>query len=200
MSGSVDAPGQGDHSQSDPVQMPHDVLVFVYGTLKTGFFNHNKYLKGREEGISEDGVANLVCGKAKTVHSYFLCVATPYHIPYLLEGKSDSARKKSIYGEIYSVDFKMLKRLDVLEGHPDYYRRKLIPIEVVTPATATGSDFQAGANMDCFCYIMENYSPAFEEAQMSIQDYDADLHSLYIPKAGRPDGYKEIIAKSLNPF
>ena len=52
----------------------------------------------------------------------------------------------AITGEVYEVDAKMLARLDVLEGHPRYYRRAVITLAdgssaetyLLTPAQVEG--------------------------------------------------------------
>jgi gamma-glutamylcyclotransferase (GGCT)/AIG2-like uncharacterized protein YtfP len=35
-----------------------------------------------------------------------------------------------IHGEVYGVNEAILARLDLLEGHPDWYRRELIPVRL----------------------------------------------------------------------
>lgn len=83
--------------------------VFVYGTLRKGLsWNHllstSKFL-----------------GEAKTKNKYALYAET---IPYVIEDKEVS----QIAGEVYEVDNETLQKLDQLEGHPNWYRRKEIEI------------------------------------------------------------------------
>ena len=44
-----------------------------------------------------------------------------YNIPYLIDKPGNG---NNIHGEVYEVDEKMLKNLDVLEDHPNYYQRR----------------------------------------------------------------------------
>jgi gamma-glutamylaminecyclotransferase len=84
-------------------------LIFVYGTLKKGFSNHY-FLDG----------AHFV-DYAVTKEKYALYVS---YIPYL----SKDEKISKIYGEVYKVDFDMLKRVDMLEEHPDWYKREVVDV------------------------------------------------------------------------
>ena len=46
---------------------------------------------------------------------------TRYNIPYLIDKPGSG---NNIHGEVYEVDEKMLKNLDILEDHPNYYQRR----------------------------------------------------------------------------
>jgi gamma-glutamylcyclotransferase (GGCT)/AIG2-like uncharacterized protein YtfP len=87
-------------------------LLFVYGTLKRGFWNH--YLLDREEFI----------GEAETKEKYAMYVSG---IPYVVKGEPVSRIK----GEVYRVSSETLKLIDRLEGHPNWYRRELITVKVL---------------------------------------------------------------------
>jgi len=92
------------------------VLLFVYGTLKRGFHNHH-YLLG----------ANFKT--AATTVEKFPMVARG--IPYLFNTPGEGT---NIIGEIYEItDINMLRAMDRLEGHPDWYRRS--PIKVTDGTT-----------------------------------------------------------------
>lgn len=86
--------------------------VFVYGTLKNGYCNHrlldnSKYL-----------------GEAYSVLERFEMRAPEIGgFPFVTEVGHKSKNKGRVYGEVYEVDEKTLKRLDVLEGHPSFYTR-----------------------------------------------------------------------------
>lgn len=80
-------------------------LVFVYGTLKKGFSNHH-FLKDQE-----------YLGKAEIKGT----MISLRHFPGVcLVGNDD------ILGEVYEINDETLKRLDHLEGHPSFYKRKEI--------------------------------------------------------------------------
>ena len=79
--------------------------VFVYGTLKSGFSNNillsQSTLLG--PGVTESLYAMYEDG-----------------IPYV----SKSSEQSQISGEVYMVDSQSLDNLDLLEGHPRWYKRE----------------------------------------------------------------------------
>lgn len=84
--------------------------VFVYGTLKKGYglhhaIQHCEYL-----------------GKARTSNDF-----TMYHgaYPYLVKQKGRGA-----VGEVYEVDEYTLRNLDRIEGHPTFYERTEITVDL----------------------------------------------------------------------
>lgn len=79
--------------------------IFVYGTLRSGF--HNNYLLSDSKLLGK--------GKTKSKMAMFIT-----GIPYV----NRSSEEYPIVGEVYEVDSPSLKRLDMLEGHPDWYRRE----------------------------------------------------------------------------
>lgn len=87
------------------------VLLFVYGTLMSGFGN-NRLLEGQ----------NLI-GEGETKEKYTMYASG---IPFVNENKETS----KIKGELYEVNIGRMPALDGLEGHPDWYQRKLIPVNV----------------------------------------------------------------------
>ena len=81
--------------------------VFVYGTLKKGYGNHR---------LLESSI-NL--GPYTTKKKYTLLHLGGF--PGLIKEPLSHIR-----GELYEVDDVVLKRLDWLEGHPDFYCREEI--------------------------------------------------------------------------
>ncbi len=90
---------------SDIITSTSTRLVFVYGTLRKGQWNH--YLLDRSKFL----------GMAKTKKHYALYGSG---VPFLSRAGSIS----QVTGEVYSVDDATFKRLDQLEGHPDMYKRE----------------------------------------------------------------------------
>jgi gamma-glutamylcyclotransferase (GGCT)/AIG2-like uncharacterized protein YtfP len=88
-------------------------VVFVYGTLRKGYGNHR---------LLEEGNAFFI-GDAVTEEKYKL---TASGIPFV----SKSEPICQIKGELYNVDGPTLRRLDQLEGHPNFYYREQIPVLV----------------------------------------------------------------------
>ena len=89
--------------------------IFVYGSLKKNKKLHN-YLK----------TAKFI-GKAETCFSYPLILSKSCWYPYLLNIKNTGKRVK---GEVYEINYNLLKRLDRLEEVPHYYIRKKICVKI----------------------------------------------------------------------
>lgn len=89
-------------------------LVFTYGTLKKGYGNNR--LLANEEFV----------GKATTKPLYRLYNLGAF--PGLIE---DEKTGKIIHGELWRISDKTMRRLDLLEGHPNFYRREFLEIEGV---------------------------------------------------------------------
>ena len=81
-------------------------LLFVYGTLRDGMPNHPLM-----------GGCNLVMPKAVINAKLFL----GGWLPMIFEGEG------RVVGEVYEIpDAEKWRRLDSLEGHPDWYQRRLV--------------------------------------------------------------------------
>ena len=85
-------------------------LVFVYGTLMSGHGNHR--ILGGARYVSD----------ASTTDSTWTMVDL-HAFPGVLSGGSDS-----IQGEVYEVNTATVCRMDRLEGHPRFYRRRLVKV------------------------------------------------------------------------
>ncbi len=95
-----------------PCNPSGECLVFVYGTLRKGASNHDRYLSRAR-----------CLGPARTADSYALYLDG---LPYVV-GKESVC---PIVGEVYGVDADGLVRLDGLEGHPNFYYREKVPVEL----------------------------------------------------------------------
>jgi gamma-glutamylaminecyclotransferase len=93
--------------------------VFVYGTLRQGFYNHG-FLRG---GGS--------LGPARTRDGYAMYLSCG--IPALVRDRPGMR----IVGELYRVDAGILAGLDRLEEHPRVYRREVAPIVLADGRSAT---------------------------------------------------------------
>ena len=88
-------------------------LVAVYGTLKKGYSNYWHYLS-----------KSYHIGKGHTKDKYPLIVSG---LPYLIEKEGVG---HNVQVDVFSVSSSVLNNLDALEGHPNWYRRKQIDIQV----------------------------------------------------------------------
>ena len=113
-------------------------LVFVYGTLKKGFPNHDRHMPR----------ARLV-GTYRTRERFRLVLNGERHSPCMVAGAGAGRR---VTGEVYAVDPKGLDRMDLLEriDQPDGYRRYRIVVDAV--------DALPDRSLEVFVYLK---APAF---------------------------------------
>lgn len=97
--------GQSNHTKQSNLL---NQAVAVYGTLKRGKGNHPLLSKA------------MFVGTAKTKNKYPLVIRN-WGLPFLIN-KPNVGHNVEV--EIYLVDQQTLDRLDILEGHPDWYQRK----------------------------------------------------------------------------
>lgn len=106
-----------------PAKLSRRTLVFVYGTLKRGEPNHH-VIDPAIHCSQENGQSRFV-GRGFTEEKFPLIIGTRFNIPFLLD-KAGLGHK--IRGELYEVDDKVLKQLDILENYPVFYDREVQPI------------------------------------------------------------------------
>lgn len=87
-----------------------DNYMAVYGTLRPGHGN-NRLLTNSQH-----------IGTGKTVEKYTLRASG---IPFVSKDPLHN-----VVVDIYKVDNNVLERLDQLEGHPEWYKREQIPVNV----------------------------------------------------------------------
>lgn len=106
--------------------------IFVYGTLKRG--HGNNYLLGESP----------LLGQALTLTPFVLFnCGFPMAVPFTRDAAK--APLLPVMGEVYQVDETTLRRLDSLEGHPDWYERK--PVQAVV----------AGKEQEVELYVMPDW-------------------------------------------
>jgi gamma-glutamylaminecyclotransferase len=88
-----------------------DNLIAVYGTLKKGYSNYYSYLTNAKH-----------IGRGKTQDKYPLIVDG---LPYLVNKKGVG---HNVVVDVFKVSDMQLKKVDQLEGHPQWYRRVQIPV------------------------------------------------------------------------
>jgi gamma-glutamylaminecyclotransferase len=106
-------------------------LIFVYGTLKKGFPNHDRYMQSAEK-----------VGNYRTVENYPLVLIGQRYVPCMINAPGEG---EHIEGELYEVDDDCLKRLDALERikKPDGYRRLKICLKSVEKYNAVSLEAHA---------------------------------------------------------
>lgn len=92
-------------------------LAFVYGSLKTGYWNHRYLTRGG---------ARLL-GEFTTRDRYTMrCVGFPLIKPEQGAGSLYAGR---VHGELWEVDCRTLAALDALEGEGSMYLRRPVALE-----------------------------------------------------------------------
>jgi len=93
---------------------PFKELLFIYGSLKKGFDNHNLLTKYAKR-----------IGKSITIGKFGMFEDSFGNYPYLVP-----VPKMRIHGELYLIERKeLLDKLDQFEGAPEYYERKKILVK-----------------------------------------------------------------------
>ncbi|KAF0302648.1 Gamma-glutamylaminecyclotransferase [Amphibalanus amphitrite] len=138
------------------------MLVFLYGTLKTGQPNHHLLL------AAETGRAEPV-GPALTRRQLPLVIASRYNIPYLLDLPGRGHR---IHGELYAVDHAKLAWLDEFEGVPNHYERRQEAVERLHKDGAADGDGDGG-DVTAFVYLLRHHKPFMLHLPM-LDDYSSD--------------------------
>lgn len=102
--------------------------LFVYGTLQQGYWN-NRLLAGAEflgQGVTKKPYVLYNCGFPMAVTTDKKNQALP------------------VIGEVYKVEEQHIRSCDRLEGHPNWYERRLIKADV------------DGEEVDVFIYEMDD--------------------------------------------
>lgn len=105
----------------------HTHHVFVYGTLKQGHGN-NRLLR----------TAAFV-GRGETVKPFQMRSTGGFPVVF----DTNDGERASIAGEVYEVHDEHMHHMDQLEGHPDWYRRQEVVVDV--------SD--TGIQQTCWMYV-----------------------------------------------
>jgi len=96
-------------------------IIAVYGTLKRGRPNYPRFL-------ARDDVAFI--GTGKTSNAYPLYVSG---LPFLIDSPGLGY---NVVVEVFAVTERVFAELDRLEGHPNFYRRQEIGVNLDSGGTA----------------------------------------------------------------
>ena len=99
----------------DESKRKEGIRVFVYGTLKDGHSNNYALQEGGAEFLGRC----VLSGDYRLVDLGWF--------PAVLNCEDD--RRRDIFGEVYLVDEETLYSLDLIEGHPNFYKRVKVPTE-----------------------------------------------------------------------
>lgn len=111
------------------------MMLFVYGTLKRDFGNHR--LLGDSQFLGEASTEGQLYSAG---------------IPYMKHGPGQ------VQGEVYIVSDETLRRLDRLEGHPNWYLRQPCKAEL----------FSNGRQLDVEAYFMDKIPEGAKRIESGI--------------------------------
>ena len=120
-----------------PTANPKPIAFFAYGTLKSNRSNHD-LLAGSH-----------FIGKAVTVRKYGFYLGPDEQsvedssIPYLFKEPRKGDQAVKVCGEVWEIDVLTLKQLDQFEGHPNWYQRAQISVNL-----------DSGENISSTIYMM----------------------------------------------
>lgn len=158
--------------------------VFVYGTLKRGFYNFDAVMAPFGAGAAFQALART--------EARFPLFVDHYRVPYLVNRPGTGHQ---ITGELFSVDDECLAALDVLEGVASgRYERRSIQVEVVSGDDAISPD-EPLQRADAWFYAIRDV-PEIQldrrgpQGRQLLAEYSAEVHSRYVPKAGRDESLR----------
>jgi len=132
-------------------------LMAVYGTLKYRYSNYYSYLAHSE-----------YVGRGETVNKYPLIIEG---LPYLL---SKEGKGHNVEVDVFLVDKETLADVDMLEGHPNWYKRKEIDIQLYTGDIVKSWIYFNDTTEDTKNYHQAyTQEPSFNSYNDDYYDYDA---------------------------
>ncbi|XP_060077250.1 putative gamma-glutamylcyclotransferase CG2811 [Ylistrum balloti] len=145
--------------------------VFVYGALQRGQPNSHLF------DNTKDGHYKYL-GVGITVKKYPLVIASRFNIPFMLHVEDSGNRIK---GEVYDVNEPVLDALDELEGHPNFYRREVIPVTC-----------EDGSTLECGCYFLLNFRKDLLELPFHDSYHYKGSHNLTFSMPSAKEGENEL--------
>lgn len=147
------------------------MYIFVYGTLKTGFFNYLTYL---HYAIDQEDVTCLGSGYTEQLYPLFISPTTR-SVPCLVESPGTGHHVEGQVFHIHHGD--VLKALDVLEGvSSGFYARQDISISLRKGKTSP---------LTCGAYFIQEM---FDTSGLTmISCYTHALQENYVPRTIAPN-------------
>ena len=135
--------------------------LFVYGTLKKGFPNHENYMESAKR-----------LGKYQTIEKYPLVLCGARYVPCMIDSPG---KGHHVEGELYEVDDECLNRIDALERIQDSegYRRIVI---LVSPSEGISQDIK-----EALVYLMPP-GQVTDRRSNNLKDYDLGAARKYAPR------------------
>jgi len=140
-----------------------DNLIAVYGTLKKGFNNYYAFLTNAKHigrGVTQDKYPLLVDG-----------------LPYMVDKKGLG---HNVVVDVFKVSDVQLEKVDQLEGHPQWYTRKVIPITLKDRTVNCWLYFnpkEVTADTEMYAEYLSTYAKRYDNVPEESTSYDtAEYH------------------------
>lgn len=145
------------------------VKIFVYGTLKKGFRNHDRFC------------GNAISIELATVNGRLYDTGWGFPAMQLSDNPDDI-----VHGEIITIPEADLPAIDRLEGVPRLYQR----VEVMAVS-------DAGTESAAYCYVMEHLPPGAirKEGWQEMRDPKKPLTNVKVPLTGEDGNAFAIIGR-----
>ena len=130
--------------------------VFVYGSLKRGFYNHPCIERATYLGTA------ITCGR-----KFIMASGGSFPIVYY----SGNSTWGYVEGEVYEVTPDILDNVDSLEGHPYWYRRHLTDVLL-----------KDGGKTEVIMYVQDMYSGSLRERKWL--DFDPISYIIDVDEVG----------------
>ncbi|BFZ17419.1 hypothetical protein BsWGS_20458 [Bradybaena similaris] len=175
---SAKTPAPGAKFKTAAGKDKNENIAFVYGTLKSGEANHHQLFAKGPNG-------SVFLGNGMTVSQFPLIVTTPYNIPFLLHKEGSGKRIK---GELYLIDDDTLKYLDLFEGHPQWYERRLVKAKRFTDSQ--GNKLDKPETLQVWLYGLPRFKKSLLELPQleAYRDKDREIDKRYRPYNPEKDG------------
>ena len=146
--------------------------IFVFGTLKQGFPNH------------QTNSGNRLPGQYKTLHKFPLYLVGERFSPWMINSPGNGHQ---VLGQVFTVDQKSLAKMDKLERieEPDGYRR--IKLAVVNK--------QSAEQIEVLVYVKLTEQLKAQNVRLELQgEYQLKHASLYSSRSSKPTpNYTDIV-------
>lgn len=145
------------------------VKIFVYGTLKKGFRNHDRFC------------GNAISIEPATVNGKLYDTGWGFPAMQLSDNPDDI-----VHGEIINLPEADLPAIDRLEGVPRLYQR----VEVMAVS-------EAGTESAAYCYVMEHLPPGAirKNGWLEMRDPKKPLTNVKVPLTGEDGNAFAIIGR-----
>lgn len=136
--------------------------IFVYGTLMKDHFAHDMLVAYKAEYLGKN-----------MIHGYAMYNLGPH--PFIISAPNHGG-EYIVHGELYECSKELVNKMDIYEGHPNYYHR--VTVDLVM------------SNGEAYAYVMQDNiaSSLIAQKRATFMPSGMWTHAQYkkLPAAGSP--------------